>query len=474
MSALPSEISPMAMIEADNTIDNVLTELRPINATGVNLFGEGNNKVVFQIPAYANSFINTKRTFLSFKGRVKKANGSDATDGARFTDNMPIIERYVLRAGNGLVLSDTQDYHVIERILSNMDSMTYKETMGDFNGDYKASVASDASNTILDKVYDEHKVSTMNDAFTFQKELVCGILGKTQKSYVPIGLYSASGGWALQLEFYLNKREIVCRHDKSTTEDVDYELNDFKLMLEIVRFEDELMRKFNSAILSGNAVALPYRSFRLHKSTMGTNSSLDLAISESAHNLDKVYTAIMPVQKRQTRIDTTAAATSAVQHKLNDSIALYGGVGEQHRVGDLGNLNAKKMKVKSYQWRYLNKYYPPHKVETAENDTTMAYLTSLSEADGLMNNAFISRRMSNGERIHEHNFVICQSFKTYKDPRVINGLNTSATSAPLQLSLELERNANSASENLEIVSFVESVHSVRIQQGGATSIIEAV
>jgi len=174
----------------------------------------------------------------------------------------------------------------------------------------------------------------------------------------------------------------------------------------------------------------------------------------------------MPVNIQQTKMIPTD-----VSEEINDSICFFGGAGSKtYNIND-GNGNVTNVNmVRDYQFRYMNKYYPPAKVENGKLDTTMTYLTSLSENDGLMNDYFISRRMSNGERLWEHNFVIIQSFKTFANKQSINGLNTSSTSSPIQLYLNMDTGVTSA---MDIVSFVESVHSVRIQQGGATTIVEA-
>jgi hypothetical protein len=64
-------------------------------------------------------------------------------------------------------------------------------------------------------------------------------------------------------------------------------------------------------------------------------------------------------------------------------------------------------------------------------------------------------------------FAIVQSFKSSKD-NIQNALNSSATGAPLELSLALKK---PASEALRVEHFVKSNYTLNIVKGGQTTLI---
>ena len=47
--SLPTEIAPVPLVDANQNIENMLVELRPVNSTGANEFSSS-DRITFQIP----------------------------------------------------------------------------------------------------------------------------------------------------------------------------------------------------------------------------------------------------------------------------------------------------------------------------------------------------------------------------------------------------------------------------------------
>lgn len=448
--SLPNEIRSIPLIMGNDSVECTKIKLLPANATGNTAFtATTNNRVVFNIPAYPNSFINPKRSYISFKGKVAS---TVALDKARFVDGLPVIERLVLRAGNGVILEDIQDYYLIERILNSAMDKESLEAKGDLVGDRRAYITGTGTSTATGQVaniYTEDKAGRI-----FTKDLLSGVLGKHQDMYVPVGLFETSGGFSFQLELYLATNAIACRNDTGANA-VSYELTDMRMNLEIVQFEDEIMRIFNTAVLKGNAIEMPFKSFRLHRSVVQGVQSIDVNITESAHNIDQVYTAILPTTYANTQ---KAGAFTTADELTTDNLSGDGGTSSSN----------SNYQVKMYQFRYGTKYYPTDKVENnGTTDTNATYLASMSSIDALSKPTWLASRSVSGTRNWENNYFIAQGFKTFAGRNVLNGLNTSSSGAPLQLFLEFIGNAT-----VIINSFVQAQHRLHIKAGGMASLID--
>lgn len=441
--SLPNEIRSIPLVMGNDSVECTKIKLLPANATGNTPFtATTNNRVVFNIPAYPNSFINPKRSYISFKGKVES---TTSADNARFVDGLPVIERLVLRAGNGVILEDIQDYYLIERILNSAMDKESLEAKGDLVGDRRAYLT-EAGAGGVDDIYTEDKAGRI-----FTKDLLSGVLGKHQDMYVPVGLFETSGGFSFQLELYLAPDAISCRNDTGANT-VSYELTDMRMNLEIVQFEDEIMRMFNTAVLKGNAIEMPFKSFRLHRSVVQGVQSIDVNITESAHNIDTVYTAILPTTYANTQKQGTFTTVDAL---TTDNISGHGGVRSTNVVD-------------KYQFRYGTKYYPTDKVENnGTTDTNASYLASLSSVDALSKPTWLASRSISGKRNWENNYFISQGFKSFAGRNVLNGLNTSSSGAPLQLFLEFTANAS-----VIVNSFVQAQHRLHIKAGGMASLID--
>jgi len=75
--AIPQGLVSREMLTQMSGIKSTRTSLTPTNSSGT-FVPSGNNRVIFQIPSYENSFINTKRSYIHFKLQATGANAADA------------------------------------------------------------------------------------------------------------------------------------------------------------------------------------------------------------------------------------------------------------------------------------------------------------------------------------------------------------------------------------------------------------
>ena len=98
-------------------LKNKTVILYPANSTGNTVFtADANSRILFNVPAYSNSFLSTSRCHFDFKVKVKSTavGGSDGSGGTlpsdagqiKMVDGLPFIERMVIRGGNGILLED--------------------------------------------------------------------------------------------------------------------------------------------------------------------------------------------------------------------------------------------------------------------------------------------------------------------------------------------------------------------------------
>ena len=113
--------------------------------------------------------------------------------------------------------------------------------------------------------------------------------------------------------------------------------------------------------------------------------------------------------------------------------------------------------------------YPAKKAEMAAKDNKLALINAVHTLDAHGKDVFAATSLTNGKSLWDQGrvFAIVQSFKSSKD-NIQNALNSSATGAPLELSLALKK---PASEALRVEHFVKSNYTLNIVKGGQTTLI---
>ena len=89
--ALPRNLVSPPVVHGDDRVKSSSVKILPANANSTYSPTSG-NRIVFNLPAYAKSFINPQRTYLSFN--IKKtgtAADSRLVDGVPWIDRIPLV-----------------------------------------------------------------------------------------------------------------------------------------------------------------------------------------------------------------------------------------------------------------------------------------------------------------------------------------------------------------------------------------------
>ena len=447
MSAVPKQLLSMPKVSGIKGIDNKIHSIYPVNATGNTQFAyDGNNVISFMIPAYARGFFNPQRSFVHFNIQTQKGWVADGT---------PIFNRMVLRSGNGAVLEDIQGYSAIQRCLENFESVCAKQAKANITNDYSYS-------RWLDGKMDTAAITEINEnGTTVYHQLLSGILGKSQQHYIPVGLFNASGGFAFELQLYLEDPVVCCLKTTGETSNPQYVISDVSLQMEIVNMPAQLTDRLDAELYNNNKVSIPYSTFRLHHSYIPSGSQqVELQVSESAHDLEAIYTLI------RTQLLTTKTPT-ADDTDYADNLYFLGG--HPDRTKDKNDAAFSSTTVDSYQFRYDTKYYPAKRAEMGDNDTKLALLNALHTLDKMGEDCYAGAMLADGKSNWDAGgtFCIIQNFKSSRDD-YYNALNSSSTGAPVEMSLSLKKAAASA---LRVEHFVKSNYTLNIIKGGQTTLI---
>lgn len=465
--ALPRELVSVQMAQSAPIKERILT-LHPANSTAnVTYSGSQNNRIVFNVPAYENCFLSNKRTYLSFRGKVAST-ALIETETACFKDGVPVFERLVVRAGNGTLLEDIRDYHIIERIMSNFEDYSKKWSTANEVGDYRA-LTSQAANKLAVKnklfgydasgpssgVYQKSAVSEAGvQAKTYRKPLLSGIFGQEQDTAVPIGLMSGSGGFAFSIELYLNKDEDVCESWTIATSTLNtatkptYTLNEVKLHIHLLEVDEGMFRAMNKELMSNN-FRLPYKRLDVHRFYLASGKRHRLNIHENAKDLSAVYVAF--------------------RKQSNDGSLEF--VGGAHNTDN---------QVEKYQFRYAQRMYPNEPIEMILDTTSLKPEDSIPAMSHILSSfdmlekkrpflTYMDLADGGKMRYDDPDFIIAQSFKETSDPFVYNGVNTMSSGAPLELDVTFCSDPNG--NTLEAYAFTCEHQTMIISQGGVVSLL---
>jgi hypothetical protein len=443
--ALPSRLVAPPRVSGDDRLKSTSVALNPSNASGATAFSPTNNsRIVFNIPAYSKSFINPKRSYLSFT--ITK---SGVGNVSKVINGCPWVDRMTLRAGSQMV-EDIQDYNTLERAMAQFEGVDFAESRGHLVGDYTEAVRKQVANVADATVLIAKAQALQAAGRTYTKPLMSGVIGKNQEFYVPIGLFEGSGAHALQMELYLAKDDQVVQSDATGAGGTPtYSLTNVQLHLEVVQLPERAMSAFNDAVMSGGMVSLPYSTSRVFRQYVpSAQTAIDMAITESAKNVERVVVALRKQSSLSGYTETTVYEGEA------DNFDLLGG-------------STSACPVSQYQFRYGTEQFPPSPVENL-GGSLPTVLQALSSMDMLDKAVRLTSMNRTGEAVFEANgFLIGQGFKTSEDA-IENGLNTASSGAPVELKLKFASN----SENLALFAFVQSSYSLNIKTGGNVSMVD--
>lgn len=444
--ALPRNLVAPPVVQGDDRVKSSSVKILPANANSTYSPTSG-NRIVFNIPAYAKAFINPQRTYLSYT--VKKT-GTEAD--SRLVDGIPWIDRLDLRCGT-VMCESIQNYSLLERMESLYETSDNAESRAWLNGDYSDILrkytdgTSSKAETILNKA-----IADQHSGRAFVKPLLSGIIGKGQDYYVPVGMLNASGSQAIQMELFLAPDNQVVTRNTGVTSSPGYELSEVALHIEVVELPERALKAFNSAILSGGTVKLPYKSHRSFQQHVPSGQNhITMSVVENSKDAEKLMIAMRPQSK------TSGYTTADVNGSTDDAFALRGGENSGSVVS--------KMTV-----RHGLQQFPPAPLEVRDNaGTTPFILHGLASCDMLNKSTRLTSIDIDGAPVFENNgFFIAQGFKTSNDGGLENALDTASGGSPIEVMLDF----SSQNTPLSMFAFVRSNYHLNIGSTGSVRMTE--
>jgi len=430
MSAIPSNLYTAPKVNGLKSIKTTSITLRPVNASSTSEFSyEGNRELVYHIPAYANSYIPPKQTFLSMIVNAVRPDG-DTTSTYRFNPGDPVFNRIQIKTSSGAIICDIDDYHILQKLLSNFDPEF--EAKAQVTGDYR----------MTDEDIDETELT--QDGVTVQHDILAGLF--SQDHYLPVGMFSGSAGHSFEITLSLNDPKMCMSSTAGSapTEDLKYKLSNCNMQIEVVQLPESVNQKLNSQLMSGEKISIPMVNYRSHKSYIpAASQAVDITLSESAHDLESVMTVLLP----------NGIAANRPEGQI------YGN--EQNTRFNGGDVLAA---VKDWQFNYADRYFPAQKIELKTKDQRLALMHTIKNLD-LTGKPAIVNQLNRWKEM----FCIVQSFKTSKEDDFLNGLNSSSSGSPLILQLSLKA---AATVPYRVVSFVKQNQTLNVFKGGSTSLTD--
>ena len=176
MSAIPSNLYTAPEVNGLKSIKTTSITLRPVNASSTSEFSyDGNRELVFHIPAYPNSYISPKQTFLSMIVNAIQPSG-DTTSTYRFNPGYPVFNRIQIKTSSGAIIADIDDYHILQKL----------------TGDYRMN----------DELEDIDADQLTRGGVSIQHNILAGLF--SQDHYLPVGMFSGSAGHSFEITLSLN------------------------------------------------------------------------------------------------------------------------------------------------------------------------------------------------------------------------------------------------------------------------------
>jgi len=350
------------------------------------------------------------------------------------------------------MVEDIQNYALLERMESLYETEDHNLSRAWIEGDYssvlrKYSGGSGAmAETILDKAITEQAAGR-----AYTKPLLSGVIGKGQQFYVPVGMLNASGSQAIQLEIFLAPDNQVVTRNTLVTSSPGYELSEVALNICVTELPERAMKAFNSAILSGGSVKLPYKSHKCFQQHCPSGQShVSMNIVENSKDAEKLMVAMRPQSK------VSQYTTADVNGATDDCFALRGGENSGSVVSKL-------------TIRHGLQNFPPSPLEVRDNaGTTPFILHGLASCDMLHRSPRLCAIDQDGSPVFENKgFFIAQGFKTSDDP-IENALDTASGGSPIELQLDF----SAQNTDLSLFAFVRSNYHLNIGSTGSVTMTE--
>lgn len=447
--ALPATITSRDQIAGLAGVESSKISLLPTNTSGSYVVGD---RVVFGIPSYPQSSINTSRTFLKFKIRATGADKADAV----FSGASQVFNRMTLKNDSGIHLESIDNYHVFSRIMDNMKTKSQLEAEAAVSKDYRIVKAGKG-------IADATDYSTY---VTCVHDLKSGILGHSQKGLVNLDTMRSSSGACYTLELYLADLRTVFSESRIGTT-FNYEITDVSLELELLKVPVEVQRDMNAKLLSNDAV-LPFKTFTLTRHDIPVSTQCNIQIANHEKDVTAVFSVLNKKAKEIKVVAANVAGVKKTAYGENDHNRFVGG---RHAVVD-GVLIPSQTVVTEYNFRYANRSFPLSPIRMIE-DSTMALEQAMATFELKEKSPYLSDVITTMDAIPKmvslfetSTFILAQNFKSSQDARILNGLSLASHGSPLEINIQFA----SPPDDLECISFLEFSQTLYITEGGTSTL----
>ncbi len=435
--------------------------LKPANDNGAKEYsGSADNRILFLIGSYPNSWLNNARSYIEFKATCSSSEANDAT--VRFKHGIPVWERIVVRSG-GKLLCDVRDADVLDLLLQNMYDAEHLRKIADHIGNYKGYDAVISENADIEAM--RAKMGAQQRAGAVYRKQLPGVGMFDPSTFVPIGLLgSSSNAPAIEVELFLKPASDVLElHDGAELNvpgAAEYKLSNVRFNLELTTLPEASYLALNERLYAGGEYRFDFPMYRSYRNYLSGGTSYDVDIHNSVKNLENV----MVVFRKQ---------------GANNNHLFMGSGGRLiGNLTDAANTTPDDFKLNSFQFRLGSEFFPSEKIEI-NSEAKEALFHALRTTDMLYGDKqpLFATMDSNGRTKWKDGgcFAVVQGFKTTSG-MAKNGLATMSQGVPLQLQLEFSA-ANAASgiqapSGIELLAFAKETMSIRITLNGEVEVVE--
>ncbi|CAL6417788.1 unnamed protein product [Bathycoccus prasinos] len=401
---------------------------------------DGNNRVIFEIPSLHNAFL-TQRSYFTFTLKT------NATTTKFFRGPMCPFKRMVVKAPNGQILEDLNDFHLFTKV---------KDVLYKSKCDLESEFATTKSSLAINQGLWDTEQQTFNEGsgvpVIFKPH--SGLLGEEQQFFIPVNQIASSAGYALHIELHLlDAQDFVYSTDATVP---SYQITAMTYETELAQLSNELMRD----VIGTKQIAIPYKYVRSHHNQLNGQQSYNVRITDAAQNLENTYSII----HKPLAIQTSVSSTN--EHSSNYEPTTFYGGRETWEGDDIGGADDDLTK---YVFKYGTKFFPNAPVELDGKNKQLALQSAISQLG--LRNPVASQPLYGTNNMATNwdtrDFVLVNSFKTTGD-RVENGINTAATSAPIEIDLSFAQ----ATQNKQLITFVEQANTLYIKNDGISSMVK--
>ena len=438
MSALPKGLISREMTKGVKGVETVRNSLLPV--TQAPFAPDGNNRVIFEIPSLHNAFL-TQRSYFTF---TLKTNSNTTKF---FRGSMVPFKRMVVRAPNGTILEDINDFHLFSKV---------KDVLYKSKCDLESEFATTKSSLAVDQGMWDTEQSTFaeNNGVPVIFKPHSGLLGEEQQFFIPVNQIASSAGYALHVELHLVDAQDFVYSTAATAP--SYSITSMTYETELAQLSNELMRD----VIGTKQITIPYKYVRSHHNQLHGQQSYNVRITDAAQNLENTYSIIHKPQALKTSV-----SSSNEHHSNGQPTTFYGGA-ETWEGDDIGGADDDLTK---YVFKYGTKHYPNAPVELDGHNKQLVLQSAISQLG--LRNPVCSQPLygtnNMGVNFDVRDFVLVNSFKTTGD-KVENGINTAATSAPVEIDLTFAQ----ATQNKQLITFVEQANTLYIKNDGISSMVK--